>query len=161
VVDCLHNIHPIYAIKRLMIMRELEKDPALKNESWDKYLPKFKRINTAKQKAAKKKKKLRKPEKEYTPFPPPIMPRAIDEKLATGEYFFTKTAENKRIRDLKFIPPEETDAANKAPRQLPQLSSTEESVSKIKKQLQKKSEKSSGSVDDYLLRPKKKKRSDV
>ena len=48
-----------------MIKRELAKDPELKNESWDRFLPKFRQTTTKKVKKAKFKKK------EYTPFPPP------------------------------------------------------------------------------------------
>lgn len=50
-----------------MIKKELAKDPALKNESWDRFLPKFKSKNISKRKQPRKKRD----KKEYTPFPPP------------------------------------------------------------------------------------------
>ena len=52
-------------LQTLMIKRELAKDPELKNQSWDRFLPKFKQTNARKVKKPKFKKK------EYTPFPPP------------------------------------------------------------------------------------------
>lgn len=109
VLDCMKNIHPIYRIKELMIRRELAKDPKLATESWDRFLPKFRKQHlktsektikknekvAAKEEARKavgldasssdKKEKLAK--KVYTPFPPPQQPRKVDLQLESGEYF--------------------------------------------------------------------------
>ncbi|KAJ0046537.1 hypothetical protein Pint_05018 [Pistacia integerrima] len=120
VEDCIQNkMHPVYHIKILMMKKELEKDPTLANENWDRFLPKFKKKNV-KQKKVKSKEK-----KPYTPFPPPPQPSKVDKLLESGEYFLSerkkeskkwqekqekqaeKTAENKRKREAAFIPPEE------------------------------------------------------
>ena len=50
----------------LMIKRELMKDPKLAHESWDRFLPNFKKSNVQRKKPKKQKEK-----KKYTPFPPP------------------------------------------------------------------------------------------
>lgn len=51
VIDTMKNIHPIYSIKELMIKRELAKNPDLANESWDRFLPHFKKQNVKRKKA--------------------------------------------------------------------------------------------------------------
>ncbi|XP_004932085.1 KRR1 small subunit processome component homolog [Bombyx mori] len=120
VEDTMKNIHPMYNIKSLMIKRELMKDPRLKNESWDRFLPTFKSKNVPRKQPKKKANK-----KPYTPFPPPQPESKIDKELATGEYFLKedqkkakihhekqeKQAQAKRVRDEQrqkdFIPPQE------------------------------------------------------
>jgi ribosomal RNA assembly protein len=93
VEDCMNNVHPVYNIKALMIKRELSKDPVLKNENWDRFLPKFKKRNPKKKKRAD----ARKPEKPYTPFPPLPAPSKVDLQLESGEYFLTPNQRRARI----------------------------------------------------------------
>ncbi|KIK42825.1 hypothetical protein CY34DRAFT_804485 [Suillus luteus UH-Slu-Lm8-n1] len=109
VLDCMKNIHPIYRIKELMIRRELAKDPKLATESWDRFLPKFRKqhLKTSEKTSKKNEKLAAKDEarkaagldassstqkeklakKVYTPFPPPQQPRKVDLQLESGEYF--------------------------------------------------------------------------
>ncbi|CAG0881578.1 unnamed protein product [Darwinula stevensoni] len=120
VIDTMNNIHPIYNIKTLMIKRELAKDDNLRNEDWERFLPKFHHKNVKRKQPKKKKAK-----KEYTPFPPPQAESKIDKELASGEYFLKENerkrkkveerkerekekAEAKREEKMKkYIPPEE------------------------------------------------------
>ncbi|KAK9741310.1 hypothetical protein RND81_03G096900 [Saponaria officinalis] len=125
VEDCVQNkMHPIYHIKILMVKRELANDPTLANESWDRFLPSFKKKNVQKKKGKGKEKK------PYTPFPPPPQPSKVDKLLESGEYFLSeerksakhwqekqekqaeKTAESKQKREAAFIPPEEPVVQN-------------------------------------------------
>jgi ribosomal RNA assembly protein len=96
VEDTMKNIHPIYHVKTLMIKRELAKDPKLKNENWERFLPNYKHKNLSKRKEPKKK-KIKKP---YTPFPPAMPESKIDKELASGE-FFMKEADRKSKKYLE------------------------------------------------------------
>ncbi|PVV00008.1 hypothetical protein BB559_000192 [Furculomyces boomerangus] len=121
VIDCMNNVHPIYNIKELMIKNELRKDPKLKGESWDRFLPNFKKRNVK----SKKPQKIGKKSKDRSLFPPPAAPSKIDLQLESGEYFLkpdekhAKDQERKRASQLEsqikkdqerekdFVPPKE------------------------------------------------------
>lgn len=87
VLDCMMNIHPVYHIKELMIKEQLSKDPEMKNENWERFLPQFKKRNIKKKKVKGLKEKKQKKEENYNPFPPEQLPRKIDIELETGEYW--------------------------------------------------------------------------
>nr|ACO10707.1 KRR1 small subunit processome component homolog [Caligus rogercresseyi] len=107
VLDTLNNIHPIYNIKSLMIKRELMKDENLKNENWERFLPKFENKNISKRKQPLKKKK----KKEYTPFPPPMPESKLDKELASGEYFLKES--EKKLKKLQERREKQAEAALK------------------------------------------------
>ncbi|XP_033112886.1 KRR1 small subunit processome component homolog [Anneissia japonica] len=97
VIDTMKNVHPIYNIKTMMIKRELMKDENLRNESWDRFLPKFKSKNLAKRKQPVKKRT----KKEYTPFPPQQPESKMDKEIATGEYFQRENERKAKAREMK------------------------------------------------------------
>ncbi|KAI9218115.1 hypothetical protein BC828DRAFT_389499 [Blastocladiella britannica] len=98
VLDCLNNIHPIYHIKELMIKRELARDPQLKEENWDRFLPKFRKRNVQTKKPMAKKTG---PKKEKMLFPPAQQPRKVDTQLESGEYFLRPAEKAKRAAVAK------------------------------------------------------------
>ena len=120
--DCMRNVHPVYNIKALMLKRELAKDEALKEQNWDRFLPKFKKSNEK-----KSRKRKREEPKPYTPFPPLPKPSLVDKQLESGEYFMNehlkkrtrvskkmqksteKSLERKRAREQEDAPPEDPE----------------------------------------------------
>ena len=129
VTDCMANVHPIYHIKELMIKRELAKDPELAGQSWDRFLPNFKKRTLSKRRVPHK--VTDKTKKVYTPFPPPVEKSKIDLQIESGEYFLGKHAkerkekearaervrekmeEKRKSREEEFRPPEEDGKAKK------------------------------------------------
>ena len=87
VEDCFKNIHPVYHVKELMIKKELAKDPAMKEENWEKFLPKYKKKNIQTKKPKNSGVVTKK--KKDSPFPPEQQPRKEDKLMETGEYFLT------------------------------------------------------------------------
>ncbi len=97
VEDCMDNVHPIYHIKELMIKRELQKDPELAGESWDRFLPHFKKRNLSKRRVPHK--VTDKSKKVYTPFPPPQEKSKVDLQIESGEYFLGKQARERAVQE--------------------------------------------------------------
>ncbi|XP_057711501.1 KRR1 small subunit processome component homolog isoform X2 [Corythoichthys intestinalis] len=98
VMDTMKNVHPIYNIKTLMIKRELSKDPELRVQNWERFLPKFRHKNLAKRKEPKKKSV----KKEYTPFPPQQPESQVDKELASGEFFLRESVKKrKKMEEIK------------------------------------------------------------
>ncbi|KAK1065750.1 ribosomal RNA assembly protein krr1, partial [Friedmanniomyces endolithicus] len=101
VEDCMANVHPIYHIKELMIKRELAKDPALKDENWDRFLPHFKKRNLAKRRKPFIVNDKKASGKNYTPFPPPQEKSKVDLQIESGEYFLSKAAKERGVRERR------------------------------------------------------------
>ena len=99
------------------------KDPELKNENWERFLPHFKKRTLSKRK--KPLKITDKSKKPYTPFPPPQEKSKVDLQIESGEYFLgwqakeraakerreekqrEKQAEKVTARQKEFLPPQE------------------------------------------------------
>jgi ribosomal RNA assembly protein len=146
VLDSLHNIHPVYNIKELMIKQELAKNPDLANEDWSRFLPQFKKRNV-KRKAKSKEKK------EYTPFPPSQPLRKEDEMMESGEYFLKpkereekkrkqreeiqreKRKRKEQEREQKYIPPQEPEFKTTYPENAPSINELKSQFLRKKRKL--------------------------
>ncbi len=108
--------------------RELAQDETLKNESWDRFLPVFKKKNVSRKKLSAEQQDAihaRDARRQSTPFPPAPTPRLIDQQIESGEYFLTqqekkhkdekekkeagaiKVAQKKSEREKSFVAPDE------------------------------------------------------
>jgi len=97
------------------------RDPLLKHESWDRFLPNYKKRSLSKRLKPHKVSQ----KKPYTPFPPAAEPSKVDLQLEAGEYHIGRDAkkriaqeermekqkekkeEKKREREKDFIAPDE------------------------------------------------------
>jgi ribosomal RNA assembly protein len=132
VEDCFKNVHPVYNIKRLMIQRELAKDPAMANENWERFLPKFVKKNVQRYKPHKVRQTQT---KDYTPFPPAQQPSKVDLQLESGEYFLNEKQRLAKKRDVKMAKSIEKAAERKVERMKDYTAPAEaaDSVKKSKK----------------------------
>ncbi|KAM0920793.1 hypothetical protein ACQ4PT_007276 [Festuca glaucescens] len=163
VEDCIKNIkHPVYHIKELLIKRELAKNPALATESWDRFLPNFKKKNV------KQKKPNTKEKKQYTPFPPPQQPSKIDLELESGEYFMSdkkksakkwqdkldkqseKSEEKKRKREAAFVPPKENTQSTKTTNDNNGIADIAKSLKKKTKKLRNSEAQENVKIESYV-----------
>ena len=112
ITDCFKNVHPVYNIKRLMIKRELAKDPRLAEENWERFLPQFHKKNV--QRKAPKKISSK---KSYTPFPPAPPQSKVDNELETGEYFLNERERERRKKAEKKEAAKETSGKRKVDRE--------------------------------------------
>ena len=131
VIDCMNNIHPVYNIKRLMIMKELAKDPKLAEENWERFLPTFKKKNVKRRKPRQVVEEqaktnsgggageannttTKKKKKSYTPFPPAQTPSKIDLQLESGEYFLSERERKaKKLAEKKAAGKEKSEERRK------------------------------------------------
>eukprot|EP00759_Apiculatamorpha_spiralis_P050939 PhF_6_TR5002/c0_g1_i1/m.7080/K06961/KRR1; ribosomal RNA assembly protein len=100
VTDCMHNIHPVYGLKRLMILKELQTREDLKNEDWSRFLPSYYKKHQKKSSETEKKKRERELEKAKpkSVFPPQPQPRKEDIAMMTGEAFLNPPKRRRKTK---------------------------------------------------------------
>lgn len=133
--ECMRNVHPVYNIKSLMIRRELEKDEKLKEMSWDRFLPKFKKKNVRRKKGISKDEQ-KKRKKAYTPFPPLPAPSKVDLQLESGEYFMSEEAKKQKRVSEKSVQREEKSAKKKRERERESVAPDEKERKEKKRKLE-------------------------
>ena len=116
-----------------MIKKELEKDEKLKDENWERFLPKFKKINEARKKIKKAKSETK--EKEKTIFPNPPAMRKEDIAMETGEYFLSEAGKKKADFKKKLEKQQEVAVLRQQQREAPYVDpGVEREVEKAKSQ---------------------------
>ncbi|KAF2433549.1 hypothetical protein EJ08DRAFT_58919 [Tothia fuscella] len=156
VVDCMANVHPIYHIKELMVKRELAKDPELRDQSWDRFLPNFKKRTLSKRKAPLK--VTDKSKKRYTPFPPPREKSKVDLQIESGEFFLGKQAKERQEKEGRDAKMREKMDGKRLERERAFVPPVEDGVDKKKKRRKHRDADGDGPGEDGVIKEKKKKR---
>lgn len=147
--DCMANVHPIYHIKELMIKRELAKDPELKNENWERFLPNFKKRNLNKRRTPFK--VTDKSKKPYNPFPPEQEKSKVDLQIESGEFFLARQAKERAKMENKIQEQKEKQVERTKERERAFVPPTEDGEGKKKR-------KKSRTGEDEVEKTKKKKK---
>jgi ribosomal RNA assembly protein len=138
-----------------MIKRELQKDPELAGESWDRFLPHFKKRNLSKRRVPHK--VTDKSKKVYTPFPPPQEKSKVDLQIESGEYFLSKQAKERAEKEKRLEKQKEAKEEKLKEREKEFQPPKEDGEKKEKKK--RKREKTEG--EDEVKKDKKKKRKEA
>jgi ribosomal RNA assembly protein len=131
VEDCMANVHPIYHIKELMIKKDLANDPEMKDQSWERFLPHFKKRTLSKRRVPHH--VTDKSKKVYTPFPPVQEKSKVDLQIESGEYFLGKQAKERREKEARDERVREKMEAKKHERTKDLVAPVEERVEKERK----------------------------
>ena len=111
------------------------KDPELAGESWERFLPSFKkRVLSKRRKPLKITDKSKKP---YTPFPPPQEKSKVDLQIESGEYFLGKQAKERAAKERREEKQREKQAEKKMARLKEFVPPQENGTSKEKKRKRK------------------------
>lgn len=157
VEDCMNNIHPIYHIKELMIKRELQKNPELAGESWDRFLPHFKKRSLSKRRVPLK--VTDKSKKVYTPFPPPQEKSKVDMQIESGEYFLSKGSRERAEKEKRLEKQKETKLEKMKEREQEFKAPKEDGEKKERKKRRR--DKADGEDDVQKDKKKKKRRKEI
>ncbi|KAF8121335.1 hypothetical protein EV363DRAFT_1568730 [Boletus edulis] len=172
VLDSMKNIHPIYRIK--------PKTPKLANETWDRFLPQFRKRHLKTSEKTKRKneklaakevarteagvepvpaKKEKHAKKAYTPFPPQQQPRKVDLQLESGEYFLKPHEKRARKEEQRKQKQAEASSKRRAERAEAFVAPVEEAVPTVEDKRKKRKHAERDGTDED--KPKKKSKNKV
>ena len=132
------------------------KDPELKNENWERFLPHFKKRTLSKRK--KPLKITDKSKKPYTPFPPPQEKSKVDLQIESGEYFLGRQAMERAAKERREEYQRQKQAEKKMARQKEFVPPQENGTNSSKKEKKRKRTKEEDGIDDEKKAKKKKKK---